>query len=88
MIDRLPADTSLRVPPLKSLARRLCRHCRSASLDVDDLLAIAREALWERRDRIMQRPDPVASAYTTARAAMWAAVKRENRQVQLTTISG
>ncbi len=85
MIDRLPADTSLRVPPLQTLARRLVRHCRSASLDADDLLALAREVLWERRDRIMQRPDPVASAYTTARAAMWSAVKAANRQVRLTT---
>lgn len=70
---------------MQPLARRLVRHCRSASLDADDLIAVAREVLWERRERIMQRPDPVASAYTTARSAMWAAVKAANRQVRLTT---
>lgn len=69
--------------PLKTLADRLIRHHQGQGgtlLEAEDLVAVARTALWKDRDKIMARPDPVATSYTTARRVMWRAVQSANRR--------
>lgn len=66
------------VPTLNRIARRLIRFSQTCSLEESDLIQEARCELWNRRDEIASRPDPVATSYTTARRVMWAAVQRAN----------
>lgn len=79
-----PQPDGLRYPTLRQLARRLVRFCTSGNLDAEDLEQEARAELYQQREQIVSRPDPIAPAYTTARRAMWTAVQRENRVTRLT----
>lgn len=78
----VPLDPPLR-RPLRTLADRLIRHHQAQGgtlLEAEDLIALARAALWRDRDAIMARPDPIATSYTTARRVMWRAVQSANRR--------